>query len=74
MCAGALNGTEVGDGKAVGCRWCEAKDDFAFGTREGLLPVTNRQGDNAFISFNFELQQAGSQEDEGFSARQRAAA
>jgi len=51
-----------------------AKDDFAFGTREGLLPVPNRQGDNAFISFNFELQQAGSQEDEGFSARQRAAA
>ncbi|WP_313333882.1 dioxygenase, partial [Sphingobium yanoikuyae] len=30
-----------------------AADDFAFGTREGLLPVPNRQGDSAHIAFDF---------------------
>ena len=30
-----------------------AADDFAFGTREGLLPVPNRQGDTAHIAFDF---------------------
>lgn len=50
-----------------------AADDFAFGTREGLLPMPNRQGDSAFISFDFQLQRAGTGEEETFSARRRAA-
>jgi catechol 1,2-dioxygenase len=49
-----------------------AADDFAFGTREGLLPVPNRQGDTAHIAFDFTLQRAAAASDEGFSARQRA--
>ena len=49
-----------------------AADDFAFGTREGLLPVPNRQGDAAYIAFDFVLQRAAAQEDEGFSTRARA--
>lgn len=49
-----------------------AADDFAFGTREGLLPVPNRQGDTAYIAFDFVLQHAGKSSDEGFSARVRA--
>lgn len=51
-----------------------AADDFAFGTREGLLPVPNRQGDSAYIAFDFVLQRAESASDEGFSARARASA
>jgi len=51
-----------------------AADDFAFGTREGLLPVPIRQGDSAFIGFDFTLQRADSAEQQGFSARARAAA
>ncbi|KEQ52124.1 dioxygenase [Sphingobium chlorophenolicum] len=51
-----------------------ATDDFAFGTREGLLPVPSRQGDSAYISFDFVLQRAASALDEGFSTRSRAAA
>ena len=51
-----------------------AADDFAFGTREGLLPVPNRQGNSAYIAFNFVLQQAEETADEGFSARPRAVA
>ncbi len=51
-----------------------AADDFAFGTREGLLPVPNRQGDTAYIAFDFALQRADEQDDEAFSARSRAAA
>lgn len=51
-----------------------AADDFAFGTRDGLLPVPNRQGDSAYIAFDFVLQRAQSPSDEGFSARSRAAA
>jgi len=51
-----------------------AADDFAFGTREGLLPVPNRQGESAYIGFDFRLQRAESHEDEEFSARLRAAA
>jgi catechol 1,2-dioxygenase len=35
-----------------------AADDFAFGTREGLLPVPNRQGDSDHIAFDFHLQRA----------------
>jgi len=49
-----------------------AKDDFAFGTREGLLPVPNRQGDSTYIAFDFVLQKADKAADERFSARTRA--
>lgn len=48
-----------------------AADDFAFGTREGLLPVPNRQGDSAYIAFDFSLQRAEDEADEGFSERTR---
>ena len=51
-----------------------AADDFAFGTREGLLPVPNRQGDTAYIAFDFVLQKADEEDDEHFSARARTAA
>ena len=49
-----------------------AADDFAFGTREGLLPVPDRQGDAAYIAFDFQLQRAADAQGEGFSARSRA--
>ncbi|QGP78171.1 dioxygenase family protein [Sphingobium sp. CAP-1] len=49
-----------------------AADDFAFGTREGLLPVPSRQGDSAYIAFDFQLQRAVTAGDEGFSSRARA--
>ena len=49
-----------------------AADDFAFGTRDGLLPIPNRQGDAAYIRFDFSLQRAKAPGDEGFSARARA--
>ncbi|MBS7669422.1 dioxygenase [Croceicoccus gelatinilyticus] len=51
-----------------------ARDDFAFGTRDGLLPVPERDGDDAVIEFDFSLQRAASHEDEVFSARARAEA
>ena len=51
-----------------------AADDFAFATREGLLPVPNRQEDSAYIAFDFELQRAKSAADERFSSRARAKA
>ncbi|WP_176594076.1 dioxygenase [Sphingobium sp. EM0848] len=51
-----------------------AADDFAFATREGLLPVPNRQGDTATIAFDFELQKADAASEESFSSRTRAAA
>ncbi|MDR3473044.1 MAG: dioxygenase [Devosia sp.] len=51
-----------------------AADDFAFATRDGLLPVPNRQGDGAYIAFDFELQRAKSAADERFSSRARAKA
>ena len=51
-----------------------AADDFGFATRDGLLPVPNRQGDTATIAFDFELQKADVASDEGFSSRIRAAA
>lgn len=51
-----------------------AKDDFAFGTREGLLPVPNRQGDSTYIAFDFRVERADSKSDEGFSERARTAA
>jgi catechol 1,2-dioxygenase len=51
-----------------------AHDDFAFGTREGLLPVPDRRSGAPEIHFDFVLQRAASAADEGFSARPRAAA
>ena len=51
-----------------------AADDFAFGTREGLLPVPSRQGDTAYIAFDFQLQRAADKGAEGFSSRVRAEA
>ena len=51
-----------------------AHDDFAFGTREGLLPVPDRSGGNPDIQFDFQLQKARSSEDEAFSQRPRAEA
>jgi len=51
-----------------------AADDFAFATREGLLPVPERQGDRVQIHFDFVLQHAGSTDDEAFSTRYRASA
>lgn len=50
-----------------------ARRDFAFGTREGLLPVPTRKGDAVHIEFDFELQKAKFAEDEKFSARPRLA-
>lgn len=49
-----------------------AADDFAFGTRDGLLPVPIRQGDSTCIAFDFQLQRAANAADEGFSSRNRA--
>ncbi len=51
-----------------------AADDFAFGTREGLLPVPQRQGDTAYIAFDFQLQRAAVEDDQTFSSRTRAKA
>ncbi|MGH6650471.1 MAG: dioxygenase [Sphingopyxis sp.] len=51
-----------------------AHDDFAFGTREGLLPVPDRSGGNPAVLFDFVLQRAESANDEGFSSRPRASA
>ncbi len=51
-----------------------AHDDFAFGTREGLLPIPDRSSGQPVIPFDFQLQQAQSSDDEGFSNRTRATA
>lgn len=51
-----------------------ANDDFAFATREGLLPMPNRQGDTVTVVFDFELQKAADHHDEVLSERTRAAA
>lgn len=51
-----------------------ARDDFAFGTREGLLPVPDRSAGNPHIEFDFQLQSALSAEESGFSDRARASA
>lgn len=48
-----------------------AETDFAFGTREGLLPIPNRQGDRVHVSFDFVLQKSRTEEDEAFSNRPR---
>lgn len=49
-----------------------AADDFAFATRDGLLPMPQRQGDSAYINFDFQLQRASAKNDEQLSSRQRA--
>lgn len=49
-----------------------AHDDFAFGTREGLLPVPDRSSGQPVIPFDFQLQRALSADEEGFSNRARA--
>ncbi|MCK1380183.1 catechol 1,2-dioxygenase, partial [Bradyrhizobium sp. 24] len=41
-----------------------AADDFAFATRDGLLPMPQRQGDSAYINFDFQLQRASDGADE----------
>jgi catechol 1,2-dioxygenase len=51
-----------------------AADDFAFGTREGLLPMPTRQADSVYIAFDFTLQRSETAQDEAFSTRPRAAA
>lgn len=51
-----------------------AHDDFAFGTRDGLLPVPDRSGGNPHIEFDFRLQRARSKDDQAFSERPRATA
>ncbi|SFJ95516.1 dioxygenase [Bradyrhizobium sp. Gha] len=51
-----------------------AADDFAFATRDGLLPVPQRQGDTAYINFDFQLQRATGGADEHLSSRPRAEA
>ena len=48
-----------------------AATDFAFGTREGLLPIPNRQGNRVHVGFDFALQKKRMAEDENFSARPR---
>ena len=50
-----------------------AESDFAFGTREGLLPVPTRHGEHVHVDFDFELQRSQTPEDEQFSARPRLA-
>jgi catechol 1,2-dioxygenase len=51
-----------------------AADDFAFATRDGLLPIPQRQGDTAYINFDFQLQRAAADADEHLSSRPRAEA
>jgi catechol 1,2-dioxygenase len=48
-----------------------AANDFAFGTREGLLPIPNRQGNRVHVGCDFVLQKKRTVEDEKFSARPR---
>lgn len=48
-----------------------AASDFAFGTREGLLPMPTREGDTVYVNFDFRLQRARSQEEQQFSTRPR---
>jgi catechol 1,2-dioxygenase len=51
-----------------------ARDDFAFGTREGLLPTPDRSRGHTHITFDFVLVRARSNADAGFSTRPRASA
>tara|TARA_A100001391_G_scaffold97242_1_gene64382 strand:+ start:715 stop:1620 length:906 start_codon:yes stop_codon:yes gene_type:complete len=51
-----------------------AHDDFAFGTREGLVPVPDRSSGQPVIPFDFQLQRAQSTDDQRLSSRVRASA
>ena len=51
-----------------------AEDDFAFGTREGLLPVPDRSSGAPTVEFDFVLQPATTAADGALSERPRAAA
>jgi len=51
-----------------------ARDDFAFGTREGLLPTPDRSRGDAHITFDFVLARARSNADAGLSTRLRVSA
>lgn len=51
-----------------------AKDDFAFGTREGLLPVPDRSSGAPVVEFDFVLQPASAAAEETLSERPRAVA
>ena len=44
------------------------------GSGGGLLPIPQRQGDTAYINFDFQLQRAAADADEHFSSRPRAEA
>ena len=48
-----------------------AASDFAFGTREGLLPMPSREADTVHVEFDFRLLPARSPEEEQFSTRPR---
>ncbi len=49
-------------------------DDFAFATRDGLIPPITREGNSAHIAFDFHLQPALVPADEALSKRTRVAA
>lgn len=49
-------------------------DDFAFATRDGLIPPIQRSADGATIDFDFHLQPADNEADEYLSKRVRATA
>lgn len=51
-----------------------ARDDFAFGTREGLMPVPDRRDNKSTVAFDFSLTRSTSADDERLSTRPRAAA
>lgn len=51
-----------------------AHDDFAFGTRDGLLPVPDRSAGNPHVQFDFQLQRAQTDTDQSFSLRSRTSA
>ncbi|MEM7571139.1 MAG: catechol 1,2-dioxygenase, partial [Pseudomonadota bacterium] len=49
-------------------------DDFAFGTREGLVPAIDRRDNKAYIRFDLVMRPADSEEGASLSVRPRAAA
>ncbi|MDR3473049.1 MAG: hypothetical protein P4M09_15420 [Devosia sp.] len=51
-----------------------AAGDFAFATREALLPFPGRQADGAYIGVDFEIQKVKSDADDGFASRAHAIA
>lgn len=51
-----------------------AADDFAFGSRDGLVPIPDRSGGAPVVEFDFVLQPATSAADQALSDRPRATA